>query len=292
MCILFVAPFIFHRLLDSYDTISPRPVRTLVIIEFVPLVAKESPHLFQLSFVSKGTKVIELDEDDNEIASYPIIPQGESPEDAALRRQMLQYGLSEVGQVVAEIDLDAPNEEFSDEDMDDYDEDYDSDEDEDEDQYGRSTRREITSDYQQQMLELEKKLNARMMENVGPAPDADTLAEFSGDVRTLKVRKDEDFDKSVDKPASSDDASEKKKSVRFADDLDTSPLRRVLRSTISQASRCPYIRGSLSEYNADTLRDLPSDTCTDLLLSPSAVSESRSPPREQPLALQCLHSVA
>src|SRR5690242_2516769 len=61
-----------------------------------------------------GTKVIELDEDENMVASYPIIPQGESPEDAELRRQMLQYGLSEVGQVVAELDLDHPTADYSD----------------------------------------------------------------------------------------------------------------------------------------------------------------------------------
>jgi unconventional prefoldin RPB5 interactor 1 len=170
-----------------------------------------------------GTKVIEVDEYDNEIASYPIIPQGESPEDAALRRQMLQYGLSEVGQVVAEIDLDGRDDDYSDEDMDEeYDEDYDSNVSELEDEHGRSLRREVTDDYRKQMLELEQKLNARMLENVGPRPDAHPLAEYSDDVRTLKVQKADKFDKSVteDNPV---DTAAPRKGVRFADALEISP---------------------------------------------------------------------
>ncbi|KAF2273616.1 uncharacterized protein EI97DRAFT_147375 [Westerdykella ornata] len=169
---------------------------------------------------TKGTRVIEVDEDDNEIASYPIIPQGESPEDAELRRQMLQYGLSEVGRVVAEIDLDGPDEGYSDE-M----EDYDSDEDESEleDEYGRSLKREITDEYRAKMLELERKLNARMLENVGPRPDTHPLAEFSDDVRTVKIRNDAEFDESMSKENTSEAASQKK-GVRFADHVDIAPV--------------------------------------------------------------------
>jgi unconventional prefoldin RPB5 interactor 1 len=170
-----------------------------------------------------GNKVIEVDDDDNEIASYPIIPQGESPEDAALRRQMLQYGLSEVGQVVAEIDLDGRGDDYSDEDMDeDYDEDYDSNMSEYEDEHGRSLRPEITEEYRKQMMELEKKLNARMLENIGPRPDTHPLAEYSDDVRTLKVQKDDTFDESISKEAPVDTETPKK-GVRFAESLDISP---------------------------------------------------------------------
>lgn len=170
---------------------------------------------------TSGTKIIELDEDDNEMASYPLIPQGESPEDAELRRQMLQYGLSEVGQIVAELDLDHPVVEYDDdEDEDDYE--YDT-EDDEEDEYGRSTRSAITDDYRQQMMNLEKKLNARMMENVGPGSDANNLAEHAGDIRTMRIRKDEDFDKTLNVVADEIDKPEsKKKGVRFADDLDIS----------------------------------------------------------------------
>lgn len=171
---------------------------------------------------TRGTKVIELDQDDNEVASYPIIPQGESPEDAELRRQMLQYGLSEVGQIVAELDLDHPTVDYDDDDDDD-DYEYGTEDEEDEDEYGRSTKSMITDDYRKQMLELEKKLNARMMENVGPQSDENLLAEHAEDIRTLRIRKDADFDGSLDTTAASPTKMDsKKKGVRFADELDVS----------------------------------------------------------------------
>ncbi|OAL54717.1 hypothetical protein IQ07DRAFT_501267 [Pyrenochaeta sp. DS3sAY3a] len=200
---------------------------------------------------NSGTKVIELDTDDNIVASYPIIPQGESPEDAELRRQMLQYGLSEVGQVVAELDLHHPTATFSEED-DSYD-DYDTEEEdiedqseyefedeyEDEDKYGRSTKPELSDEYRTQMLELEKKLNARMLENIGPRPNASPLAQHVDDIRTMRVRNNEHFDDSMDVsvpetgPSMSSEpeprTQPKKKGVRFADGLDISeaPSRRA-----------------------------------------------------------------
>lgn len=212
---------------------------------------------------TKGTKVIEVDENDNEIASYPIIPQGESPEEAALRRQMLQYGLSEVGQVVAEIDLDGPDD-YSDEEMDDEFEEYDSDKSEEEDQYGRSTRREISDEYRQQMLELEKKLNARMVENVGPRPDTHPLAEYSDDVRTLKVRKDETFDGTVDiSEDGRSDLEPKKKGVRFADNLDISPAPQPVQDAskvkLPTAKKMPTMSETIVE-RASPASELPTTT--------------------------------
>ncbi|KAH6629297.1 Prefoldin subunit-domain-containing protein [Boeremia exigua] len=167
-----------------------------------------------------GSKVYELDDDENIVASYPIIPQGESPEDAELRRQMLQYGLSEVGQVVAELDLDNPTADYSDFDDDYNDDDYD--EDEDEDQYGRSTKPVVSDDYRQQMLDLEKKLNARMLENVGPQLEDDT-AEQVESVRLMKVQRDDKFDETISAatPKTNPQPSGKK-GVRFADELDVS----------------------------------------------------------------------
>ena len=169
-----------------------------------------------------GSKVVELDQDENMVAAYPIIPQGESPEDAELRRQMLQYGLSEVGQVVAELDLETPHAEYSDfDDDDDYDDDYTEDE-EEEDQYGRTTKPVIDDDYRQQMLELEKKLNARMLENVGPQSE-DMTPEQVESVRLLKVQKDDKFDSTINSAKPKTTPSQPgKKGVRFADDLDIS----------------------------------------------------------------------
>ncbi|KAF2728414.1 hypothetical protein EJ04DRAFT_504108 [Polyplosphaeria fusca] len=174
---------------------------------------------------TRGTKVIEVDEDDNEIAQYPIIPQDESPESAQLRRQMLQYGLSEVGQVVAEIDLQTPRVEYSDEEEDEYDEDEDS---EGYDEYGRSLRPVITDEYRREMMELEKKLNARMMENVGPRTDIHPLANYADDVKKLVIAKDEpDLDANSKSEPSTKQSDSKKKGVRFADSLDISPAPQV-----------------------------------------------------------------
>lgn len=178
---------------------------------------------------SSGTKVIELDEDDSMIASYPIIPQGESLEDAELRRQMLQYGLSEVGQVVAELDLDRPTVSYSDddedEDSDNYE--YNTEDDEDEDEYGRGIKPVITDEYRRQMLALEQKLGARMLENIGPELDSEPLADHMNDVRTMRVRTDDDFDQGLHAassaaPKNSPSDLPRKKGVRFADDLDIS----------------------------------------------------------------------
>jgi unconventional prefoldin RPB5 interactor 1 len=202
---------------------------------------------------SQGTKVIELEQDDDERFSHPIIPENEDPEDAELRRQMLQYGLSEVGQIVAELELDQPTASYSDdEDEDDYD--YGTEE-EDEDDHGRSTRPVVTEAYRQQMLELEKKLNARMMENVGP--DAPSLAEHVDDVRTLRIRRDEDFDQSLDTASvSAQPESKKKKGVRFADDVHistASPVQPPTELVQSPAQSTSTISDTIIERPASTV---------------------------------------
>ncbi|KZM24141.1 uncharacterized protein EKO05_0010846 [Ascochyta rabiei] len=220
------APPIAEAKLDAPDT-TKKSVSFAEEVEVEPPKARAAlekdgynEDLEPLNF-TRGTKVIELDQDDNMVASYPVIPQGESPEDAELRRQMLQYGLSEVGQVVAELDLDNPTAEYSDFD-DDYDEEEDED-DEEEDEYGRSTKPAVTDDYRQQMLELEKKLNARMLENVGPRSQDDNTVEQAESVRLLKVQKDVKFDDTISAAMPKTAASQSgKKGVRFADDLDVS----------------------------------------------------------------------
>lgn len=214
---------------------------------------------------TKGTKVIELDQDDNLVASYPVIPQGESPEDAELRRQMLQYGLSEVGQVVAELDLDNPTAEYSDFD-DDYDDEDEEDEDEDEDEYGRSTRPAVTDDYRKQMLELEKKLGARMLENVGPRSEDDDTVEQAESVRLLKVQKDDKFDDTISATKPKTGASTSgKKGVRFADDLDI--------SEVSQPVRAP---------EATTVPAKPAPTMSDVIERPTQPFQPPTAPSSKP----------
>ncbi|KAK2782610.1 hypothetical protein FQN52_000820 [Onygenales sp. PD_12] len=152
----------------------------------------------------------ETDHDDDTAMATDI---DESPEDAALRREMIQYGLEEVGAVVAELELEESGSEFSIED-----EDYmmSDEDDEDEDEHGRTTRRMIDDDYRRQMMELEKKLNARGIQNIGR------------DTSILPQEVREELEKP---PAAAENTPEvpdakttkKKKKVAFADALDIAP---------------------------------------------------------------------
>ncbi|KAF2837603.1 hypothetical protein M501DRAFT_1017979 [Patellaria atrata CBS 101060] len=174
--------------------------------------------------VTKGERIIEVNEFDEEIGSQPIIPIDEDPIDAEMRREMLSYGLNEVGAVVAELDLEEGDMEYSDDD--DYDEDsYDSDADY-EDEFGRSTRREIDDDYRKEMMELEKKLNATRIENVGPQPgDKDLPEELVNDI-SKPVDTEDNVINAATKPATSLKLPKNeptKKGVRFAEELDISP---------------------------------------------------------------------
>lgn len=152
--------------------------------------------------------------------SPPVMPVDESPEDAALRRQMIQYGLHEVGAVVAELELDDETESqfsYSDDDLD-GDEQYTSSTDEEEDAFGRTTRRVVDDDYRRQMLELEKKVNIRGLENSQPE-----LQNRLAESKKMAV------EQPSDKPLTSVlvDKSQKstvKKGVRFAEELDISPV--------------------------------------------------------------------
>ncbi|KAI4614203.1 uncharacterized protein J4E87_009600 [Alternaria ethzedia] len=186
---------------------------------------KATPQPAQPDHEAKFSVDEELTQDDYESLANAIIPDDESVEEAELRRQMLQYGMSEVGQIVAELDLDQPTASYSDEEDDDDYGDYDTEDDEEEDEYGRSTKPVITEDYRKQMMELEKKLGARMLENVGPESGKPSLEDHIGDIRTMKVKSDDQFDESMASPASTpaaDTKESKKKGVRFADDLDIS----------------------------------------------------------------------
>lgn len=147
-----------------------------------------------------------------EDGSPPIIPTDESLEVAALRRQMLQYSMNEVGAVVAEIDLDGSGSQtsyFSDEDGD---EQYTGSADEEEDAFGRTTRRVLNDDYLREMQDLERKLNAKVMQNVGP-----NMPENLDDLEQPIS------DKSLSqKLLTSSTQAFGKKGVRFADELDIS----------------------------------------------------------------------
>jgi len=141
----------------------------------------------------------------------PVTDVDESPDEARLRREMLQYGIDEVGAIVAELELDEDGSEFSVED------DYDMDSDEeDEDEYGRS-RTMLTEEYHQQMRELEAKLNARGIYNMGKDSQG-----FPEEIRQDLERPSAAEDVQQDATESSKGKTPKKR-VAFADALDIAP---------------------------------------------------------------------
>ncbi|KAI9841334.1 MAG: hypothetical protein M1837_000767 [Sclerophora amabilis] len=152
----------------------------------------------------------------------PLVPNNESPEDATLRREMLDYGLSEVGAVVAELDLDDSASQFSYSDDEVYTDEEDqytsSADDEVEDKFGRTTRRVVSEAYRKEMEALERSLNAKMVQNVGPNLIPSTTQEAKDTPRQPIVG--QKIDGEVPKLKAQQRPS--KKSVHFADDLDLS----------------------------------------------------------------------
>ncbi|KAK3707755.1 hypothetical protein LTR37_011932 [Vermiconidia calcicola] len=167
-----------------------------------------------------------------------ILPEDESPEDAQLRREMLEYHLNEVGNVVAQIDLedeDTCMEEYVGDENDDssyhttseYPEDDDtpyttglSESEESEDEFGRSTRPQIHEAYRKRMEELQQKL----IGNLGPEPNVEDVTEADPEMDPSDVRKLVIRDKPPSTSSTSTDSSEKKrgveKRVSFAEELD------------------------------------------------------------------------
>lgn len=184
---------------------------------------KPGPELVKSQTTKRIEDIMELAKQQNATPSEPpIIPTDESPEDAALRREMLQYGMSEVGAVVAELDL----EDGSDWTEDDYDGDETSSLD-DEDEFGRSTGKVVDEELRREMIELEKRLGARMIENIGKkASDYGIVREGIGRI-TINGQEDTAAPKSILASPGEviDEGAEPSamKSVRFSEDLDISP---------------------------------------------------------------------
>lgn len=136
----------------------------------------------------------------------PVTDVNESAEEARLRREMLEYGINEVGAIVAELEMDESGSDIS------FDEeyDYDYDEEDNEDEYGRSHTR-LPAEYHQQMMELEAKLNARGLMNMGK--DTETFPE--------------EVQQEIAAPSEVETATQEKKKpkkrVAFANDLDIAP---------------------------------------------------------------------
>ncbi|RYP91857.1 hypothetical protein DL770_002034 [Monosporascus sp. CRB-9-2] len=158
------------------------------------------------------------------IIEDPVMPADESPEDAALREDMIRYNKEtmefEMAPIVAELNL----EEGSDIDTDEYSDFYDDDDDDDEDQWGKSTKPVVDDDWKRHMLELKERLSKHKF-GVEKAGDEDDSSSDTGEgIGRITIRREEPA--SSEQPASEPKAhgvappSDAKKGVRFARTLD------------------------------------------------------------------------
>ncbi len=151
---------------DTPTTLSKRTISTAATPCYPSSQPASQDEDVSLEHVSNDTAA-----DRDADSEPPIIPADESPEDATLRLQMLEYSMNEVGAVVAEIELDEDDENDSDASYTDEEDEATSDAssaEEDEDDFGRTKRRVLDDVYLEEMRALEKKLNATAIHNVGP----------------------------------------------------------------------------------------------------------------------------
>ena len=169
--------------------------------------------------------------DEQGIIEDPVMPADDSPEDAALREDMIRYNKEtmeyEMAPIVAELNL----EEGSDIDTDEYSDFYDDDDedDDDEDQWGRSTNAVVDDDWKRQMLELKERLSRQAFGAEKPSADDEDGDGVEG-IGRIAIRHEkppsseqllEEGDK-TQKPMipSTNDNGNGKKGVRFAPTLD------------------------------------------------------------------------
>ncbi|CAK7206014.1 hypothetical protein SEUCBS139899_008797 [Sporothrix eucalyptigena] len=114
-------------------------------------------------------------------SSTYVVPEDEADDDAALRREMLEYSRSEIGPIVAQLDIE---EGLSDDDEgyndDFYDDDEFDDDDDEEDEHGRSKYSVIDEAYRERMRELERKLGVAPLDNHTTVPPSSSSAAPAG----------------------------------------------------------------------------------------------------------------
>ncbi|OIW24013.1 hypothetical protein CONLIGDRAFT_584957 [Coniochaeta ligniaria NRRL 30616] len=154
-----------------------------------------------------------------ELESMPLdsanVPEDESEDDAQLRRDMLAYSASEIGPIVAELELD----EGTEDDDEDYEFDYTEDEDEDgEDELGRTKYSVISDDYIKRMQELEKRLGVESAFATERNAQLEIPVEGLGQIRVVRPTSEEA--PAIAKASKPKGDKPAKKGVRFAEELD------------------------------------------------------------------------
>lgn len=215
--------------------------------------AGEPPESSQKPEISKSAqrvqRIMDNAREQEELSkSQPVIPEGESEEDAALRQQMLDYGMSHsaggMGEVVAVMndlrfeDSDDDDEFNSFSEADDSEED---DGDSEEDQWGRTKKLAVSEKYQGRMLELEQRLGVqsrftrKLAENATADEDEEKDDNYQEGIGKITIKDTEaatdatpkksarDAEPPVNGVLKSNGVSKLKKSVRFAGSLDIAP---------------------------------------------------------------------
>lgn len=187
------------------------------------------------AYFKPGDKVFEVDENAETTQPHIVMPEGESEEDAAMRREMLNYHLSEVNNIVATMELDDPDDdeehddshseytasEYQDEDTP-YTSGLSDSEAEEEDEFGRSTRPAVTDAYRDEM----EALKARLIGNLGKIAlpeegEEDADEEINpADARRLVIREKRSSIASDNSDSDKKPTATSKKRVSFAEELD------------------------------------------------------------------------
>jgi unconventional prefoldin RPB5 interactor 1 len=201
---------------------------------------------------------------------FPTNPD-DTEEDAALRREMLEYARSEIGPIVAQLELEEDASDISyDEDEDQFSLDSELDdaldeEEESEDEYGQTKNPVISSRYRRKMEELERKLEFKGMQNLGPEPNlpADVTKDLNRPpaaeaARKAAIERAEATVIASNKNVASEVAERQppkksKKNVSFAKELDIAqetdlrPQIKAQKSKVSQKVSVSPVSGSVIE---------------------------------------------
>lgn len=187
--------------------------------------------------------------------SNPVIPEGESDEDAELRREMLRYGMTDIAPIVAELEIDEGTGSEFDEDEYSFDEDdgfEDEDDDEDEDEHGRTKSRVVDDKYRKRMQELEARLgikSSRQIEEEAEANAAGSIPE-EGIARIAIQPAASDPPAPTNQPTKSSikggneaaqESKPAKKGVKFANALDIAPEKDTTPTPAPVEPKEPYV---------------------------------------------------
>lgn len=184
--------------------------------------------------------------------SNPVIPEGESDDEAELRREMLRYGMTDIAPIVAELEIDEGTGSEFDEGEYSFDEDDGFEDEEDEDEHGRTKSRVVDDKYRKRMQELEARLgikSSRQIDEEAEAKAAGSIPE-EGIARIAIQPAASSQPATTSQPAKSsikggNEAAQEpkpaKKGVKFASALDIAPETETEPAPVAAEPKEPYV---------------------------------------------------